>query len=71
MSRRHSMISLVVVIVLLCVGLAGAWAAEAKRGGTLRIGYWQDMTGMDPQSLGRDSCCLRHAERVPDPGDPQ
>jgi ABC-type transport system substrate-binding protein len=29
---------------------ATLWAEAPKRGGALRIGYWQDMTGMDPHT---------------------
>jgi ABC-type transport system substrate-binding protein len=51
MYPRHRVLVLV-VCVSLCVGLAGAWAGAPQRGGTLRIGYWQDMTGMDPHLSG-------------------
>lgn len=38
------------VICALLLVPALLWAQAPKRGGTLRIGYWQDMTGLDPHT---------------------
>jgi len=47
------MTALGIVFALLLLGPIVLLAGEPKRGGTLRIGYFQDMTGMDPHtSLG-------------------
>jgi ABC-type transport system substrate-binding protein len=50
MDRKHRLTTLVIVFALLVLGTIGAWAGEARRGGTLRIGYFQDMTGLDPHT---------------------
>jgi len=53
MKRNHRMTALGIVFALLLLGPIVLLAGEPKRGGTLRIGYFQDMTGMDPHtSLG-------------------
>lgn len=46
--QRHLTWSMLLAL-LIVLGLVGLAAAQQPRyGGTLRIGYWQDMTGMDP-----------------------
>ncbi len=53
---RKSFLAIIMATLLgvmtFSLGAVDAHAAEAKRGGTLRIGYWQDMTGMDPHLSG-------------------
>jgi hypothetical protein len=50
MNLRHGVTGRSVVFVLFLLPPAFLWAEGPKRGGTLRIGYWQDMTGMDPHT---------------------
>jgi ABC-type transport system substrate-binding protein len=50
MERKHRLTTLVIVFALVLFGTIGSWAGEASRGGTLRIGYFQDMTGLDPHT---------------------
>jgi hypothetical protein len=50
MNLRHGVTAWSVVFGSLLLTPAFLWAEEPKRGGTLRIGYWQDMTGMDPHT---------------------
>jgi ABC-type transport system substrate-binding protein len=41
-----------VALAVVCAGVAGAWAQQPKYGGTLRVAFEADITGLDPAIPG-------------------
>jgi peptide/nickel transport system substrate-binding protein len=52
MDLRPSMIVICLVFAVFLLAPSGSGAGEPKSGGALRIGYVQDMTGLDPHTSG-------------------
>ena len=52
MDLRHGMLALCLSVTLALLAPSGSGAGEPRHGGTLRIGYVQDMTGLDPHTSG-------------------
>jgi ABC-type transport system substrate-binding protein len=51
MPRRDVVTVLLIILAVLCAQPIEAGVAEPRRGGTLRIGYFQDMAGLDPHTV--------------------
>jgi peptide/nickel transport system substrate-binding protein len=52
MDLRHGMLALCLGFTLALLAPSGSGDSEPRRGGTLRIGFVQDMTGLDPHTSG-------------------